>query len=172
METILYYVGQGIGVLAIVFGFVTYQTRTQRGLLLMQVAVTATFCLHYALIGAPSGMVLNMVALVRNLCYYYREKHGGGRLIPILFTVVMGAVGLASWEAWYSIFAVFGLVVNSYCVSFPDPQKVRASILVTSPSVLIYDAFVLSVGGMVYESVAIVSAAIGLLRYHKKEKNT
>ena len=117
-------------------------------------------------------MALNAVALVRNLCYYWREKHGGGRLLPILFTVIMGIVGLCSWEAWYSVFVVFGLVVNSYCVSFSDPQKVRASILVSSPAVLIYDGIVLSIGGLVYESVAILSSLIGLIRYRKrKEQN-
>ena len=165
-----YYVGQAIGVLAIVLGFLTYQVRTQRALLLLQVTVAACFCAHYALIGAVSGMALNAAALVRNLCYYWREKHGGGRLLPIVFTVIMGIVGICSWEAWYSVFVVFGLVVNSYCVSFSDPQKVRASILVSSPAVLIYDGIVLSIGGLVYESVAILSSVIGLVRYRKRKE--
>ena len=41
-----YYVGQAIGVLAIVLGFLTYQVRTQRALLLLQVTVAASFCVH------------------------------------------------------------------------------------------------------------------------------
>ena len=43
----------------------------------------------------------------------------------------------------------------------------RKSILVTSPLVLIYDVFTLSIGGIVYETVAIVSSIIGIVRYRK-----
>jgi hypothetical protein len=64
---------------------------------------------------------------------------------------------------------LLGLVINTVCMAFPDAQKVRKSILVTSPLVLTYDVFVLSVGGIVYESVAILSSLIGILRNRKNK---
>ena len=88
-------------------------------------------------------------------------------LLPIVFTVILGIVGVLTWEAWYSVFVFVGLVINTLCMSFSDPQKVRASILVTSPMVIVYDVFALSIGGIVYESVVIVSSLVGLLRFHK-----
>ena len=54
----------------------------------------------------------------------------------IVFTVLMGIMGILSWSDWYSIFVFLGLVINSYCMSFKDPQNIRKSILVTSPLVL------------------------------------
>ena len=168
-----YYVGQALGVVAIALGFLTYQARTQRGVILAQIAVTGCFVLHFLLIGATTGMALNMVALARNGAYYFREKQQKrGQILPVFFTVLMAVVGLLTWEAWYSVFMLLGLVINSYCMSFYDPQKVRISILVSCPLALTYDVFVWSVGGATYEAVAIVSAAIGLWRfYRKKEEN-
>ena len=61
-------------------------------------------------------------------------------------------------------------MINTLCLSFTDPQKIRWSILVTSPMVLIYDAFVSSFGGVIYESVVIISSIIGIIRYRKREE--
>ena len=47
---------------------------------------------------------------------------------------------------------------------------IRKSILVTSPMVLTYDMFVMSWTGAVYETVAIVSSAIGIYRFQKTQK--
>lgn len=163
--------GQLMGLVAVVLGFVSYQMRTQKQLLAAQIATTVAFCIHYYFIGASSGMVLNLLGIARNLAYYHRDKPLlSGKKCPIFFAVVMGMVGLLSWQDYYSIFVVLGLVINTICLSFTDPQAIRKSILVTSPMVLIYDAFVFSIGGMIYESVAIISSIIGIVRCHKARK--
>ena len=41
---------------------------------------------------------------------------------------------------------------------------------VTCPMVLTYDVFVLSIGGIIYESVAMISALIGIIRNSKASK--
>lgn len=162
-------IGQAMGFIAVVLGFLSFQMRTQKQLLLVQTATTIAFCIHYYLIGATSGLMMNLLGIARNLAYYHKDKPiFSGKKCPIFFAVVMGAVGLLSWQGYYSIFVVLGLVLNTVCLSFTDPQKIRRSILLTSPLVLIYDAFVLSIGGMIYESVVIVSSVIGILRYRKQ----
>lgn len=162
-------IGQVLGLVAVVLGFVSFQMRTQKQLLVVQTATTIAFCIHYYLIGATSGLMLNLLGILRNLAYYHKDKKiFAGKKCPIFFAVVMGVVGLLSWQGYYSIFVVLGLVINTVCLSFADPQNIRKSILVTSPMVLIYDAFVLSIGGIIYESVVIVSSIIGILRYRKQ----
>ena len=172
MDGVLYWIGQGFGVIAIALGFLSYQLKTQRQLIIAQTATAITFCIHYALIGAWTGMAMNVVSALRGVAYYARNKKGSQNMvIPILFAVVIGAAGLLTWEAWYSVFVFLGLVINTLCMAFSDPQKVRASILITSPLVLVYDILAFSIGGAVYESVAVISAAIGLLRMYKMKKD-
>ncbi len=166
-----YIIGQILGGIAIALGFLSYQMKTQKRLLMMQSATSLVFCLHYLLIGATSGMAMNIICIFRNLAYFYRnQKQSKSLWIPILFAMVLGCVGAISWDGWYTIFLLLGLVINTLCLSFSDPQNVRLSILVTSPMVIVYNVLVLSIGGIVYESVAIISALIGLLRQHKYSK--
>ena len=170
--SIPYLIGQGFGILAIILGFVSYQLKTQKQVLFCQAVVGAVFLVHYALIGAVSGMAMNVISLIRNTIYAVRGGKNVTRFdkaIPIVFTVLMGIMGILSWTNWYSIFVFLGLVINSYCMSFSDPQMIRKSILITSPLVLIYDIFALSIGGAVYESVAVISSVIGIIRM-KKDK--
>jgi hypothetical protein len=91
-------------------------------------------------------------------------------VIPILFTLITAAVGIITWTEWYSVFVFSGMVIHAFCMSFSDPQKVRISLLFTSPMVIVYNVFAMSVSGVVYETVAIVSAVIGIIRYRKSRK--
>ena len=171
MDNIWYIIGQILGGVAILLGFLSYQTRTQRGLILMQSATALTFCAHYLLIGAIPGMALNLIVIIRNTVYYYRSKRGSTELIsPILFAAIMGGVGILTWNAWYSVFVLLGQVINTLYMSCNDPQRVRKSVLITCPMVLTYDVFVWSFGGVIYESVVIVSALIGIFRNRNTTK--
>lgn len=168
----LWMIGQILGIVAIILGFISYQVRTQRQLLLMQTLVAVVFGAHYFLIGAYSGMAMNLVNIFRNAAYDYRERKGvRSRLIPLSFVAIQVFICALTWEAWYSVFVLLGIGINTYCMSFSDPQNVRKSILITSPLVLTYDIFAHSIGGSVYESVSIVSAFIGILRSPKEQKN-
>lgn len=170
MDQIVYIIGQLLGIVAIALGFLSYQMKSRDKLVFVQFATAVCFVLHYLMIGAYSGMALNVISVIRNLTYYQLGRKGPvKRYWAVIFSVVMGIVGIVSWQSWYSVFAVLGLIINSYCMSFSDPQSIRKSILVTSPMVLLYDCFVLSIGGIVYESVAIVSAVVGVCRYAKEK---
>ena len=164
-------IGQGFGVIAILCGFISYQVRTQRQLLLMQSITAVVFSTHYALIGAYTAMALNLVNIARNAAYDYRLRKGiTNKIIPIFFVAVQTALGLLTFEAWYSILVIIGIGANTYCMSFSNPQNVRKSILFTCPLVLTYDLLVQSVGGCIYETVAIVSGAIGISRFAKQSR--
>ena len=168
MDNILYIVGQALGVVAIVLGILSYQMKTRQGLVLVQLLTTVTFVIHYFLIGAWSGMALNAVSTVRNIIYMYVEKKGGScRKLSVVFAVIMGIVGIVAWQAWYSVFMVAALAINCIGMGYTNPQSTRKSILITSPMALIYNCFVWSVGGAIFESMSIVSAALGIWRNRK-----
>jgi len=170
MGDLFYTIGQMLGIVAIILGFISYQMSSQKKLLFLQVVTTVVFFLHYWMIGATSGMAMNIVNLFRNITYYYRSRTGKqGWLVPLLYAVILSAIGILTWEAWYSVFVFSGVIVHTIGMSLPNPQMVRKSILISSPLVLIYDIFVRSYGGIVYESVAVVSCLIGLFR-HKTEE--
>lgn len=162
---------QALGLLGVALGFACFQMRTQKRLLLMQMATIVAFCAHYAMIGATSGLVLNLLGVVRNLAYCFLDRNERfRRFAPWGFAVVMGAGGLLSWQGPASAFVVSGVVIHTLCLSFSDPQKIRKSVLISSPLLFVYNAIMFSVGGMVYEGAAIVSSVIGIARYRGEKK--
>ena len=164
-------IGQCFGAIAIILGFVSYQVRTQRQILFMQSMVAVSFVIHYLLIGSVIGAAMNAINIVRNVAYDYRNrKEIKSKLIPIIFTAVQMIMGIVTWDAWYSVFIFAGIVINTWCMSMTDPQNVRKSILVTSPMIIVYDAFALSIGGVIYETVAWISAGIGVYRNRKSKR--
>lgn len=165
-------IGQGFGIVAIILGFLTYQMKSKKGLLIIQLLTCMVFVVHYFLIGAIPACALNFVATLRNFVYYHKDKKiFSSKYYPYIFALIMAFMGVLSWQNIYSLLVIAGLVINTICVSFKDPQFVRKSILVSSPLVLVYDVIAFSIGGIVYESVVIVSSIIGIIRYRKVKEN-
>lgn len=172
MTNYSYIIGQIIGIVAIVIGFISYQMKEQKNVLFLQVIVSGLFCIHYLLINAISGMALNVIMFVRGIIYYLRNKFNWKENVtPIIFAIIVLIVSVISWQAWYSIFIVLGLFIHTLCMSMNDAQKVRKSILITSPLVIIYNVFVLSIGGIIYESVAVISSLIGIIKFKKSNSH-
>ena len=169
MDKAIYIIGQILGGVAIILGFISFQMKTQKKLLIMQTLATLVFCFHYFMIGAMTGMAMNAVNIVRNFVYNYRNQNDKkGWLVPSLFALVIGIMGVITWDAWYSAFMVVGIVINTLAMAIPDPQKVRKSILITSPIVIVYNCMTFSMGGTIYEAVVITSSVIGLYRNKNK----
>ena len=113
---------------------------------------------------------MNLVGVVRNVVYCFKDKKFfSGKWLPVFFAAVMGVLGLLTWEGIPTLFVVSGIVIHTLCLSMEDAQKIRKSILITSPLVLTYNLIVSSIGGAVYESVVIISSIIGIFRYRKEK---
>ena len=164
-------IGQLMGLLAVALGFVCFQMRSHKKLLVLQTIATTLFSIHYFLIGATSGLALNILAIVRNLIYYNRDKKFfSGWFFPVLLSLGMGVVGALAWQSWYSLLIIIALMINTLFLAVPSAQTIRKSILLTSTMILIYDIFVLSIGGIINEALAIISSVIGILRMNRREK--
>ena len=161
-------IGQALGVVAVILGFVTYQMKSPKLLLIINLVTCGVFCLHYLLIGAISGAVMNGMCMIRNMVYTNRDKKAFSSPIwPFIFAAVMLAAGLVTWQDWNSLLMVSALVLNTLALSLKNTQHIRFSLLITCPLVLIYDVLLHSYGGIAFELMSMVSAVIGIIRFRK-----
>lgn len=172
MDQIVYYIAQALGIVAIILGFINYIVKTREQILVVNMATIVCFIVHYALLGAWTGMMMNTAALVRNAVFYFAGKDGPiSKRLALSFSTVMCVTGVATslltQEGWYFVLSALALAINSYAMSFSNPNNIRKSILITSPMVLAYNCFVHSIGGIVYEAVAILSSVVGIMKYRK-----
>ena len=163
-------IGQALGIIATIITFISYQANTKKSVLL--ILSTAIFCttLSYFFLGATSGFALNIVCLARNAVFYFQKE--GTKLQYIsagVFAVIMVLVGMMSWQGAISLLIMLALAINTVILSMGVPQLLRKSILLTSTMVLIYNIFVFSIGGIANESIAIISAVVGIIRYKKEQ---
>ena len=162
--------GQIIGIIAMIITALSYQANTKSRLLLIQSVATACTAVSYLLLGAASGFALNIACLVRNgLFYFQKEGERPILLSTALISALMIALGILSWQGMISLFIIIALVLNTVFLSLGKPQLLRYSILLTSTMVLIYNVEVFSIGGILNESIAILSSLIGIVRFHKKD---
>lgn len=158
-------IGQLLGIAAVVFGFVSYQMKTSRGILIFQMATALIFSVHYLLIGALTAAALNLLGAIKCVFYFFRDKRGSKSIVePIVFIAIVIVTSILTWEGWYSLFIMSGLIVDTVSLALSNAQKTRLCMFLKSPLCLIYNIIVSSGGGIVYECAVLVSSVIGIIK--------
>lgn len=166
MQNFVTLIGHILGFVSVGLFFYSYQRTQKRKIMIIQTVATALSCIQYLLIGAFSGFALNVVCIIRNFAFYYRDKNQGKNLTsPVLFALCMAAVSVFSWEGIHSLLITLGLVVNTICMGIFDAKKFRKTILISSSLILIYNIFASSYSGILSESMSLISVIIGIVRY-------
>ena len=170
MQNYIQLLGHAIGFISVALFFYSYQRSKKSKIMIIQTIATALSCVQYLLIGAASGFALNVVCIIRNFAFYYREKNNkNGLVTPIFFTVAMAVVSCFSWEGIHSLLITLGLVINTFCMGVFDAKSFRKTILISSALILEYNIFALSYSGMLSETISLVSVIIGIIRYRGEE---
>lgn len=168
-----YIIGQIMGIIAVVLGFISFQMKTKQGILIFQILTAFVFSIHYLLIGAMTAVGLNLLSAVKSICYYYRDKKNDkGVLVPIIFISLISLSGFLTWEGWYSALVMIGLIINAFSLAFFDANRIRISNFIKSPICLIYNFIVNSGGGIIYECAVLISSLIGILKTSKYNKES
>ncbi len=168
-------IGQIIGIFAVAVLFSAYQMKSRKALLLLQMLGIALIVVQYFMINAITGAVLNVVCLIRTIFFYFTEGKIKNYTLknyvfPIFFAGLVCVFAIFSWEGWHSILMLVALAINSFCTGAFSPQNFRKSLILTCTLAFIYNVIVFSIGGMLNETLSIVSAVIGIIRYNKMLK--
>lgn len=160
--------GQIMGWLAALITFLSYQCKEHKKLIVVQTLSTLSICISYLLLGAWSGMLLNVVCIIRNFIIYRKDiKIYSYSFWPYVLAALMGLMGALSWQGPMSLLVIVALAANTLFLYFPNVQNLRKSIVITSTMVLIYNAYFSVWGGVFNEAIAISSSIIGIYRYRK-----
>ncbi len=177
MQNFVTLIGHILGFIAVGLFFYSYQVNEKRKLMTIQTVATALSCVQYLLIGAYSGFALNVVCIIRNFIFYFRDKNQRTDLTStVLISLCIAAASILSWEGIHSLLITLGLVVNTMCMGMCNAKSFRKTILISSSLILVYNAFAFSYSGILSESISLISVIIGIIRYrsaqqpHRKKK--
>ena len=71
----IFIIGQILGVIAMIISALSYQMSEPKHLISVQTVGTSLMVLHYLMIGATLGAVLNFVCVIRNVAFYFKDKN-------------------------------------------------------------------------------------------------
>lgn len=173
---------QAIGLVAMAIAILSFQQKTQKRILLMQFCSSTLFTLHYGLIGAAMGSILNGIGIVRAAIFAQRDtkKWAASPVwIPVFIALFAGAYALnftvLGKEATVrnlllEILPVIGMTATTISFRMEKAGQVRLFSLISSPLWLIYNACSGSLGGAITEIFSLCSIFIGILRLDRKRK--
>lgn len=159
---------QGIGFAAVAVFVLSYQIKSNRKLFLLQLIGSALFCLQFYLLDARSGCLSLAVNMLRNaLMMKYRDwEWVRQKWCPAAIAGLFTAVLLLTWNGPVSLLAFAASVSSTFAYWSNSPRKIRAvNLFCASPCWLVYDVIVHSLGGILSESITIVSILVSFLRF-------
>lgn len=169
---------QLIGGLGIIASIISFQCKKHNSILFFRTLTEAIFALQYFLLGAYTGMAMNFVGCIRNITFTKQVMHNKKTTITtIIFGLLFLLFGIYTWQGKKSILIIIAKVLSTIAYGNKNTTIVRAILLITSSSWLIYDYCVFSIAGMLCEAFALISLIIGIIRLdvipylNKKRKN-
>ena len=165
-------VGQVFGIALSVVGFFVFLAKTRKGILIAKLICDGGYCLQQFMIGATTGAMINVIAVLRDIIFYYRndKKWASHRIWLYIFLVVMGLSPVLTWIGPVSLLPAIGsmiAVVGFYC---QKPQHTRILGLTAMIPWFLYAMIITNYGLMLTTVIQIASAILGLLRDYRSHK--
>ncbi|MBR7127802.1 MAG: YgjV family protein [Lentisphaeria bacterium] len=166
-------IAQLLGIGGMTCAILSMQCRSNRNYFLLQGGSALLFCISFIMLNAWSGTFMNIFVIVRSLCLNNRKiatsKLTLSFLMFVLFLILMVLVYFQ--EKWYLLIIVFTAQILGTCAMWSQNGKLirYAQIGVISPLWLVYNCVIPipNLGGILTETLNIISVAIALFRYRK-----
>lgn len=168
----MYILAQLIGCVTMLFLFISYQVNERRKMVFLQICISICCILQYALLGAYSGVAINIVCLTRNILFYYRGKYKWADhvILPGIISAAEVILTVLVWKGSADILALIGAPLQTAAVWMKQPKYIRILMLIASPLWLIYDVHYKFYVGVLTECIVMSSILIGMLRHDKIKK--
>jgi uncharacterized MnhB-related membrane protein len=188
---------QIIGFIGIGMSLLAVQFNTHLKIMVFKSASSFLFCLQYFLMGAFTGMVMDVIGTIRNIVFAYNVRKGrSNTLWIIIFSILTAIIGISTiiltWQTlvdrigWISpdntvcfivavavsIISIVAKLLTTVAYAFKDAHKIRMTNLPSCSCWIIYNTVVFSLAGITNEVMCIISIIIAEIRFCKKKPRT
>jgi hypothetical protein len=164
---------QAIGFVATALQIGSFQCKSSRKLIFVQLCGNTAFLIHMFMLGAYSGCVSLLISVIRNLILTSRRPWAYWKGWPWLLVTANVAGALLTWESPFSLLPCIAVVSLTIAGWSRNGKKIRiANSCVASPAWLIYEFYAGSISGIVTELFTLCSVGISILRYGWKALDT
>ena len=167
---------QIIGFLGIGLSLFSFRFKKHKHILLFRTINEMIFIIQYFLLGAFSGVFLNILGCIRNSIFSRRvEKNKDTKVLMIVFSLLFTAFGILTFEGIESIVLILAKVLSTVAYGNKNTTVLRIISFLTHIGYLLYNAAVFSLAGMLSDTLILISLFVAIARFDVypklKEKN-
>ena len=158
---------QGIGYLALLFIIWSFQKNSRVKLLLLMLVGLVLFVVHYALLGAWIGSLMNLIELAMVFVAFKKETDAWAqkKFWLYVFIALFIAAGAFTAKSLVDFLPVIAQIFGTIAVWQTNPRAIRFIMLAPRPLWFIYNLAVGSYAGMTTEVFILLSILIGIVRF-------
>ena len=166
---------QIIGLVGLFFTILAWNAKTRNKILTLQSIGSLIYVLHYCLLFAFTGAIMNGMMVTRNLVFNQKDKKkwASHKAWLFIFMIALVFVCALSWQGWISILPTIGLMLGTYGIWQNSPKKIRFYIFLACIAWTPYTIIVHSYSGLIaqlFSMAAIIVANIRLKNTLLKEE--
>lgn len=171
---------QAIGIIGTVTNVLSFQQKSKNALVIFQLIGVTAFAIHYAMLGAWVGCLLNFIGIIRGLAFMFARKT---RRTYMTIFWLLSVLVVGSYAATFLVFGVdptaknlileglpiIAMFITTYAFTMTSAGNIRKMTLFSSPLWMIYNILHLSIGGIICEIISFTSIILGIIRLDRKK---
>lgn len=169
---IIYIISQVVGFIAFIISLVAYHKKKKEKIFETMMLANFLDMVHYLLLGAYSGCITKVIALVRNKIIIIKEKYKkfDSRVVLIILLTVYLISGILTYKNVFSVLPILSAMIYLYFVWNGDELQVKKIAFYCYFLWLIYNICVFSVAGIISNCVSIISTFIAMDNEKSKKR--
>lgn len=162
---------QAFGVLALLLMMLSYQLKSRRKLLILQMVSNSCFVIHYYMIGAYAGAVMSLANVARSFVFSQNDKKWGqSRIWLYVFIVVSLVGGIVTWNGPLTILVIAATLVLTVALYSTNQKFMRMMFLLPPLLYISYNLANKSIGGIGSDVFCLISAIVAIYRFDIRKK--
>ena len=161
---------QLIGFLGLGMSVGAFQFKKHGQIIFCKILAALCFGLHYALLGAWSGAVLELISVIRDMIFRWQVKKNVSTLPTIIgFGIFVLATGVFTYDGWLSILPVTCKLLTTVSYGMKNEKWLRRITMPSSFLWIAYNSTIGSISGVVTDCLNLVSILIAMYKFDFKK---
>lgn len=145
----------------------TYQCKNRKTILLLNLLATFITAASYILLSAYTGFAMTLVAATRNILFLLSKKKKNITTLIFLYILTF-VLTLFSYNGLLSLMTVIATVIYTYSVWQTSTKIYKILGIPVGLVAIIYNIYIFSIIGIIFESLITSSAIIGYTKEKRK----
>ena len=173
-----YIISQVFTVIMYILLGITFYVKERKVVLILNFIATISIAIAYILLCAWTGLAMCIVVIIRNTIFLLDEKKNGKRdrfnktdiiILIVLYTIsIVSAV--FSYDGIFSLLSVAATMLNTYSVWQKDIKIYKMLGIPTGILWVLYNTYIMSIFGIILESVLLICSTTGFILEKRKNK--